>query len=1532
MQVTVIKKNDLNIFTLPKKINGNFWITDYENGKKINLVNIEATENGWQLISNQNAFVLDKQDVMIPYVILKDYSFYLLKNVYKNEKYYIYCSPVYEQNFMELGIDINKKVSFGSASNNDICYALSGVPNNSFTIEKKESDFLLTILDSTTAIYVNHQRVLQEKLVHYGDILFLFGLKIIPMKKDGVSYLLINNPGNLLKFNANMVNIVPKQCEFVEDNQILNDDVFMQQDNFYRTPHFYRAIHEFSLTIDTPPSKKEDENIPALLTIGPMVTMSMTSVVMLLSQFNAIGKGEKDLSSSMTSIVMAIVMLASCLLWPILTKTYKKYSDKKFEKKRQKAYRKYLDKKEDEILLEMNSQKNTLIDNYFSVSKCQDIIRGHNVQLWQRRITDQDFLTIPVGIGNIPMQIEVKYPEEHFTLEEDNLLDMAHELGGKSRILENVPITYSFYENATTGIVGQTTITKSFIDRIVLQIMANYSYDEVKIVTLISKDSEHNWDYIKTIPHSWSNDKSLRYFGSSNDDYREIIYSLDKIWQERKNSDNNLRKIPHYIIITDAIKSIDSYDFIKNVMTNHDNLGFSTIMLVDRISALPNECKNFMEVSREECNIFRSLLNEKIQKFQIDFSSLDNLYTCAEELANIPIDIKSELESSLPNVFQFLEMYQVGKIAQLNSLERWKKSNPVLSLQAPIGIGKSGEIINLDLHEKFHGPHGLIAGTTGSGKSEFIITFILSLAVNYHPYEVQMILIDYKGGSLAGAFVNDLYKLPHIVGTITNLDGNELNRSLASIESEVKRRQREFNDARKITNESTMDIYKYQKLWREGRLGDKEPISHLFIISDEFAELKEQQPEFMDKLVSVARVGRSLGIHLILATQKPGGVVDSQIWSNTRFRVCLKVQDTGDSQEVLKKPDAAYLKRTGRFYLQVGYDEVYTLGQSAWAGGQYYPSITFKKELDTSVNTISNIAYITTTKESEVKEILKSEGEELPNIVKYLSLLSEQENIHVRKLWLDKIPAKIFIDSLKSKYQFVRVPFELNPIIGEYDDPSRQKQYLLNIPFSNKGNAIIYGIAGSGKEQFISSLIYSCMSTYAPEEVNFYVLDFGAETLRMYKNSPYVGDIVYVNDEDKVVNLFKMLNDELISRKQLFSNYGGNFQSYIKSKVGTLPNLVITINNFESFSENYEEKVEILNQMSRDSFKYGVFFVVTASNMNSVRIRTRQNFSLTYVLEQNDEMDFSTLLGNCRGKLPSKVKGRGLFKGESIFEFQTASVVKTDEDISQYITKVCDAIATKTKYRAKRIPILPEIVDYEYVKNDLSHDFNVVVGVNKATLKIEKLNMKKSNINLVTAYELEHAINFVKALALQMYEIPNVDFIFLNSTEFSFSDVAFQKYIFTKQFDAVLDKIILHVETLYKAYEEADFNEEILNKYKPMICFIYGVTDIINKLKDETKKKFVQLMKQNSSLNLVTFIFVDNPDLLRTFAYEEWFKTAADTSRGIFIGNGLSDQALIKLSKITREDREDIDENYGFVVNMSKPSLIKLLIDFNKNI
>ena len=231
------------------------------------------------------------------------------------------------------------------------------------------------------------------------------------------------------------------------------------------------------------------------------------------------------------------------------------------------------------------------------------------------------------------------------------------------------------------------------------------------------------------------------------------------------------------------------------------------------------------------------------------------------------------LESSLRKNISLFELLHIYSVEDIDLKERWGDSRVFNSMAAPLGVNAKNEIVFLDLHEKAHGPHGLVAGTTGSGKSEILQTFILSAATLFHPYEVSFVIIDFKGGGM----VNQFKDLPHLIGAITNIDGREIDRSLKSIKAELLKRQELFAQA------NVNHIDKYIKLYKEHKVAVALP--HLIIIVDEFAELKAEQPEFMKELISAARIGRSLGVHLILPTQTPSGQVNEQISSNSKFKV-----------------------------------------------------------------------------------------------------------------------------------------------------------------------------------------------------------------------------------------------------------------------------------------------------------------------------------------------------------------------------------------------------------------------------------------------------------------------------------------------------------------------------------------------------------------------------------------------------------------------------------------------------------------------
>ena len=349
---------------------------------------------------------------------------------------------------------------------------------------------------------------------------------------------------------------------------------------------------------------------------------------------------------------------------------------------------------------------------------------------------------------------------------------------------------------------------------------------------------------------------------------------------------------------------------------------------------------------------------------------------------------------------------------------------------------------------------------------------------------------------------------------------------------------------------------------------------------------------------------------------------------------------------------------------------------------------------------------------------------------------------------------------LKKKYQYSKRNFGVEVIIGEYDVPSRQSQNLLKLNFLN-GNTLIYGIAGSGKENFITTMVYSTMELYSPDEVNYYILDFGSETLRMFNKSPIVGDVILSEDKDKVTNLYKFLYQNIETRKGLFANYNGSFEYYCKNSGKTIPSIIIVINNYEAYSESYNDFDEILQQITRECVKYGIYFVITVSNPNGIRYRLKSNFSQIFTLQQNDSSDYTAILGNIHKMYPSKIFGRGIISYDSIYEFQTA-MVTSKENISEYVREKCNQYLSKYNKKAKSIPILPRIVKYGDIAYELD-DYNLIVGIEKNSLNISKYPIYKNFINLILTSDISIIEKFTNCMIKQL-ELKKGNIIVINAT------------------------------------------------------------------------------------------------------------------------------------------------------------------------
>ena len=1059
--------------------------------------------------------------------------------------------------------------------------------------------------------------------------------------------------------------------------------------------------------------------------------------------------------------------------------------------------------------------------------------------------------------------------------------------------------------------MGDNKKTHDFLNNIILQLITFYSYEDLKIVVFTNKINEKRWDYIKYLNHNFDNSRHIRFFSTELDDVKELSEYLDFEINVRlqQNEDNKVLIKPYYLIIVDDYDMVKRFNFIKTLTEIETSIGFSLIIAEDRMSKIPSKCTNFITLGEETSGLLKNSYEKQENiPFNNEIDTSIDMHQVARIISNIPIEFE-EGNKQLPDSITFLEMEKVSKVEQLNVLNRWNTNDSTTSLKAEIGVDDNGELMYLDLHEKKHGPHGLIAGMTGSGKSEFIITYILSMAINYSPDDVSFILIDYKGGGLAFAFENQAtgISLPHLAGIITNLDKAEMDRTLVSIDSEIKRRQKVFNETRDLLGESTIDIYKYQQFYKDGKV--KEPIPHLFIVCDEFAELKTQQPDFMDNLISVARIGRSLGVHLILATQKPSGVVNDQIWSNTRFRVCLKVQTQSDSNEMLKKPDAASIKQTGRFYLQVGYDELFALGQSAWCGAKYYPSDKIIKSVDKSINFINNTgAFIKNIQATDNSSKKISQGEQISSIMKTIIEVSKETNKKVKRLWLENIKPIIFVDNLIQKYEFKKEPFNVSAIIGEYDAPESQKQGLLTLNLNDKGNCIVYGNDSTERENLLDSLIYSTLITSSPEEINYYVIDYGSEVLRKYRKAPHFGGMVFAEEKDELSSLLKLITNEIQERKQIFTEYGGEYTSYIKQTGKTKPIIAVVINNYDAFSESNNSIIDELTSLTRDSQRYGIVFIITCNAQSSISRRMAQNFETTYVLHLTDSSAYYSMLNAQNKLIPRDIPGRGLCEINGVaHEFQTASIHE-QSDINEYIKNIIDTLNQKYSIKAKTIPQLPTQITFDLVKDYIKDLKHIPIGISKNNLDIIKYDFTTFIATQIITNKIENGKSFILSLVKSFTTLQNVNLIFLDGQK-SFNELqgSLANY-FDDGFEEKIPKITEFIKN---------------NKDNENVIIISSIAKLASKLASNNILNDLITAVRNTEKTKI--IIYDALSQLKNIDFESWYTPLKSSTDGIWVGKGVSEQSLFRLSKITKEMSENYPNNMGYVITDSYANLVKFI-------
>ncbi len=1552
MKVTLLSQKEFHSIVLPKKCAGCYWIRGRDRtGKLAEIVSVEAVRefeseqnSHWVLKSNRRFKVMDDSGHAMQSVAVSPLKLYRVESADQSLKFVLYTEPLSEDRKRYSAYEFTGKqvkLTIGRSRDNHIVYTNEFVSRHHAELTISNGAISVRDLVSNNHTYVNGKAVRQAQL-NNGDVIYVMGLQIVVTSR----YLFLNHPdgnvsiqsGDLREYHA-PVFPSPEDAEHSEEEE---DNLAV--DYYYRAPRFKHDVETYELKLDAPPSNQNKDEMPMIMLIGPSMTMGMASIATgLYSVTTALSRG--DITSAIPSIVMSLSMLLGTLMWPLITRSYQRRQRRRQEAKRQEMYKSYLMQMNQQVEQEIARQEDILRSNDMPLTDRVAKILSPSPLMWERTGKHSDFLSLRLGSGRLPMRADIRCPERRFSIDDDNLTESLYQFGEMKRWLNNVPVCLSLAERFISGVYASRQQLLSYARDLILQIVSLHGYDEVKIALIYDDDDAEQFSFTHWLPHTMDHDRTARYIATNPDEVKRLSAALDQIIEYRKGlgTQKAQEEKPYFVVICLDKRLTSQAECVGRILEYKDNLNFSVLSLFDRLQDLPKECSAVVEV-RSDATGSLTLIDETSNEpviFQLDPPQPLDIRKVTRILANTEINIGG-LNYALPPMYTFFEMLDIGMVEHLNIVNLWSANDPTKSLAAVIGIDRYGGPFKLDLHEKAHGPHGLVAGMTGSGKSEFIISYILSMAVNYHPYEVAFILIDYKGGGMAKSFEH----IPHTAGVITNLDGNGIRRSLASLRSELHRRERIFRDVTQQYNVSNIDIYKYQKLFREGKA--KIPLPHLFIISDEFAELKKEQPDFMTELTSTARVGRSLGVHLILATQKPGGVVDDQIRSNSRFRVCLKVQDNGDSLEMLGRPEAADLVNTGRFYLQVGNNELFEIGQSAWAGAPYYPSPRVIKNRDDAVSVIDTNGQVIAETNIDRFAAVKDPPKQLDVLTEYIRKVSKDEGVAHWKMWLDPIPAHIYVDELAAKYSnagLKRDPFVLEPIAGEYDDPAHQRQGLLRIPITSGGNVIVYGSAGNGKEMFIEAVCYSLITEHSPREVNLYLLDFGAEMLSAFSEAPHVGDVILSYETEKVNNLFKLMLGKLESRKKMLARFGGDLAQYNAEASNPEPGVVVVINNYAAFTELFEDKSADLNYLTREGVKYGIYFILTSAGVNSVKFSLRQNFNSLYCLQLNNPDDYSTVVGKTEGLFPEKLKGRGLLRldKDSLFEFQTAGVTR-EETPYRFIRQCARAAAKRyTDCAAARVPVLPEKVTEHFLAPAVERGgLNTLpIGVEKETLEIARFDFTQTPVSLVLAMNQEWQ-GFTDALSVLVAGRCGVRTILLDPTGKSTvngdgnmlrvcGDTVQCAYAVREIFDIVLKRNNLYKDSLDQGRQRPEFEpvfvviqsisllKAVLGRYRPE-------ADEEKTADDDTPLNRLQLaMEKCEPAYRVYFVVAESLNALAPFTLEAWYKTHISGSRGIWVGNGFGSQYRINVNRKPRDYGSELKSDFGFAVENAAATLVKLL-------
>ncbi|GAA6288666.1 FHA domain-containing protein [[Clostridium] innocuum] len=1050
-------------------------------------------------------------------------------------------------------------VHIGRSSTQELCLKSAGISLCHALLQAKDTEWELVDQASTNGCYVNGDRITRHTVVP-GDVIYLGNVMLL-MGKDSIFV-----PEQIADTRLSEISY----CKTVIEEKEAGTAICL-------TPE---PVQKLTMEIELPLAKGTQENLPAIFVLGPSITMGLSSTAMGLFSFWLAAERKQDLLSVVPTLLMSLSMALGTILWPLLSKRYERKQQRRKEEKRCYVYSCYLLEVKQRIQQAMQEETAYLQHWYPPVSKlCVDFLAQKPYRL--RCVNHADWLHVVLGQGSCPAGVDLQIPHVS-SMTQDVLLDKLHGLQAGQFRLENVPIVADLRECQSLCLEGERSVCIDTLLNILLQLVIQQPEKETRICiaadkALISREK------LFCLPHLFVDRQRLL------------------VWDET--SAGRCRRLLEAVVDDEGIKDV-IVCILEPCLTDSLQLpAHEKIHQLRWSDTLNNAADLQLQINGRSVR-----WPQRHADFTID--------TCTERQRRAAFVQRSAYPKDSARgkkMLSFLKLFHCHSVEELQIASRYQGSDAAKSLRVIIGQSADGGELYLDAHEHSHGPHGLLAGMTGSGKSECLLTYLLSLAVTFSCQDVSFLLIDFKGGTMANA----LAKLPHTAGIITNLDKGILMRCMCAIEGELTRRQQQLADTGERYGISSMDIDKYMQLRKQHPSLTAMP--HLFLVADEFAELKQLFPAVLDHLRQCARIGRSLGIHLLLATQKPFGVVDEQIWSNARFRLCLKVADRNDSMDMLKKDSAVHLQHPGQLFLQVGHDEVFVQGQSAWTQAPYDPCGKEASDLYLSYyDSDGNMQDLPMAGGTVAKT-------ELEAVCDALCAISTER---AAPLWMPPLKPNLQQEELPAK--------ETALTLGLLDDLAHQQQIPFSMSVWDGRNLAVCGMVGSGKSMFVETLIQSCL---VKSENILYLFDFDKPLFMKYAQYQQVAAVFQREDAEGIQSFFSFMRRMIKQRRAQRSEQG----------------ILCILHNYEVFHELYQELEEELLYLLREGKKYGIVCCITTAVLQQIPMRIQACLEDWYALQCAQHEDYSYLFSCEQSCIPLTQPGCGLMKyNDTLCMFQIA--------------------------------------------------------------------------------------------------------------------------------------------------------------------------------------------------------------------------------------------------------------------------------------